>query len=365
MPASSAMRILILGGTRFLGRYLIGEALARGHAVTLLNRGRTHPELFPEVERLLGDRGGDLSALAGRSWDAAIDTSGYFPRDVAASAAALRGAVGRYLFVSTLNVYADLSQPDVGEEAPRVEPAEGEEVPADDPGAYGLQKALCEGALAAALPGRTLVVRPGVLVGPHDLSERLAYWIERVARGGEVLAPGRPDRRIQCLHAGDLAAWLVRLAEAGRTGVFNAAGPAAPLTLAGLLDACRKATGGDARFTWVEENFLTGQVEPWTELPFWLPESVPGTLDLTRALAAGLETRPIEEVVADTWAWLSSRESRWPADGRGSADRPVEVGLEAGKEAELLRRWHASREPEGPSLGRTSGAADAGERDPG
>jgi 2'-hydroxyisoflavone reductase len=349
MPASPIMRILILGGTRFLGRYLVEQALGRGHSVTLFNRGRTHPELFPEAERLLGDRSGDLSALAGHRWDAAIDTSGYFERDVAASAELLRDAVERYLFVSTLNVYAGLEQADVREDAPLAEPEEGAALPPDDPAAYGLQKALCERALEAVFPGRTLVVRPGVLVGPHDLSERLAYWIERVAQGGEVLAPGRPDRRVQCLHAADLARWLVRAAEEGAAGAFNAAGPAVPLAMVELLAACRQATGSDARFTWVDEEFLLAEgVEPWSELPFWLPESLPGTLDISKALAAGLEPRPIGEVVADTWSWLAARRSAWPAGSQWSNGRTVEVGLGADREAALLGRWQASREPGAP-----------------
>lgn len=328
------MRILVLGGTLFLGRYLVERALAGGHEVTLFNRGKTNPELFPEIEKLVGDRRSDLSALASRRFDAVLDTSGYLPREVEATAALLGDGLRSYAFVSTFNVYADLHQPGLDESAALadVEPFRG-----GDEG-YGPQKLLCEQALEAALPGRVLIARSGVLAGVHDYSRRLAYWVERIAAGGEVLAPGRPGRAVQCLDAGDLADWLVGSLEAGRTGIYNVAGPARELTMGGLLAACHAAVGGDATFTWVDEEFLLERgVAPWTELPFWLPEEVGGTLDIRKALAAGLACRPLAETAAAIHRHLAA--AVWPAEALWSGGNRTRVGLDPDKERALLAAW--------------------------
>jgi 2'-hydroxyisoflavone reductase len=329
------MKLLILGGTVFLGRHLVDAGLARGHAVTLFNRGQHNAELYPEVEKLRGDRDGGLDVLRGRRWDVVIDTCGYVPRVVRASAELLSGAVERYVFISSISVYPSFRRPGLDETAPvgtlgdpSVEEVTGE--------TYGPLKALCEQAAEAALPGRALVIRPGLIVGPHDPTDRFTYWPVRVARGGEVLAPGQPGRHTQFVDARDLAEWTVRMVEGGRTGTFNATGPAEPLVFGELLDACRAASGG-ARITWVDEAFLAEhEVGPWIELPLWVPESDADTLgfsdvSVARALDAGLSFRPLADTVRDTLAWAMELPS----------DRAWRAGLKPEREAELLTAWHA------------------------
>jgi 2'-hydroxyisoflavone reductase len=336
-PASHPLRLLILGGTRFVGRHLAAAALARGHAVTLVHRGQTNPGLFPEAEHLLGDRGGDLSFLSGRRWDAAVDVNGYVPRLVRASAARLAGAVERYVFISTVSAYAGLSAAGATEEAPLAQPPskqaeQTEEVTGET---YGWLKALCEREAAAAFPGRTLIVRPGLLVGPEDHTGRFAYWPWRFARGGEILAPDAPGSAVQLLDARDLGEWIVRQVESGATGVYNATGPESPLTLGGILSTVREIANPTAAITWVDPDFLLARgVAPWSELPLWLPgESGFNRVDNRRARAAGLTFRPLAETVRDTLRWLQ---------GLGgillvSADRSPQLTPE--RESELLREW--------------------------
>ena len=338
------MKILILGGTAFLGRHLAAAALARGHEVTLFNRGRTRPHLFPEVERLQGDRTRDLTALSGGTWEAVIDTSGYTPATVRRSAAALAEAAAHYTFVSSVSAYAEFPLSGIDERAPvrsltAEELAEGERLAAGGAGAapsfgpsYGGLKALCEQAAEDAMPGRVLCVRPGLIVGPYDYSDRFTYWVRRVARGGEVLAPGRPDRQMRWIDARDLARWLVRMAEARRTGVYNATGSAEGVTMEQLLTQCRAAAGSDASFTWVDDQFLIEQeVGAWIELPLWLPEEYNGFFEIQndRAVAAGLTFRPLAATVADTLAWdrVRTSEPTW------------ETGLDPAVERRLLRRY--------------------------
>ncbi|HSN78100.1 MAG TPA: SDR family oxidoreductase [Anaerolineae bacterium] len=332
------MNLLILGGTVFLGRHLVDAALAAGHQVTLFNRGQHGAELFPQVERLRGDRDGGLAALAGRRWDAVIDTCGYVPRLVRASAELLAGSVAHYTFVSSISVYRDLDQAPVDENSPvgvladeSVEEITGE--------TYGPLKALCEHAAEAAMPGRVLHVRPGLIAGPHDPTDRFTYWVWRVAQGGAVLAPGRPQRRVELIDGRDLADWILRMVEARRIGVFNATGPEHELLMGDMLAACRLAIGSDARFIWVDEAFLLANgVTPWSELPLWLPEADNAVMaaDCRRALAAGLAFRPLTETVQDTLAWLRA--------GRASADgdlRQIQLraGMTLAREGELLSAW--------------------------
>ncbi len=336
------MRLLILGGTLYLGRHVVESALAHGHQVTLFNRGRTGPELFPGVECLRGDRDGDLTALSGRRWDAAIDTSGYLPRQVDASATLLAGALERYCFVSSISVYADSAHAGLSEgDAVQTLPAGAPEVL--DGASYGALKAMCETALEGRLPGRALIVRPGLIVGPHDATDRSAYWPRRLARGGEVLAPGRPGRPVQLIDARDLADWIVRLCEAGAVGTLNATGPAARLTMAAYLEACREVGGTDARFTWVDESFLLERdVAPYTELPLWVPDMARafGSVSTARAQAAGLTFRPLARTLADTLAWDRSL----PAGPRVSRTLvPMPPGLAAERERALLDAWHDPR----------------------
>jgi len=317
------VRLLLLGGPRFLGRALADAALERGHELTFFNRGRTSPELYPEVERIVGDRLVDVSALAERDWDAVVDTCGYLPDTVRASAEALAGS-GRYCFVSSVSVYADLSER--RDESGAV--AELGELPRDEVTneSYGALKALCEDAVRETFGDRALVVRPGLIVGPHDPTGRFTYWPHRVARGGDVLAPGPPGRRSQVIDVRDLAGWIVSLAERGGSGTFNATHPG--IEWGTLLDTCRAVAGSDARVTWVTDAFLAEQdVGEWMELPLWLADpafAAADDVDVSRALAAGLSFRPLEDTVRGTL------DDAGPVDG---------VGLAPEREAALLAAW--------------------------
>ncbi len=324
------MDLLILGGTRFLGRHLVEAALERGHRVTLFNRGKSNSGLFPEIEELRGERGGDLSALPGRSWDAVIDTSGYLPREVRASAGLLAGSAGHYTFVSSISVYEDFSRIGLDEGAPVLTPPDPEPEELDLE-LYGGLKAGCEREVEAAMPGRTLVVRPGMIVGPHDYTNRFPYWCRRVAEGGEVLAPGDPEQQVQLIDARDLAGWILRMAEDQKTGVYNATGPDRRLTMRGMLEGIREATGSDARFAWASEKFLLeAGVEPWEEMPFWIPKEMAGILavDVDRAVGAGLAFRPLAETVSDTLG----------ANG-GRLEAGFDAGISRERERGLLRAW--------------------------
>jgi 2'-hydroxyisoflavone reductase len=324
------MRLLVLGGTVFLGRHIVAAATERGHELTLFNRGQSDPRPVDGVEQIHGDRAHDLGRLAGRRWDAVFDTSGFLPRAVRASADLLAGAVDRYTFVSSISAYGALPRPGLDEDAPLAPPPPPD---ADDVLRYYSElKAACEAEVQSAMPGRTLVVRPGLIVGPHDPTDRFTYWVRRLAEGGRVLVPDAPDQPVQWIDARDLADWMVRMAEDGATGVFNATGPAEPLTFGSMLERIRGATGGAAELVAVEEERLTEDgVEPWQELPLWL--DLPRQPDdrgmlavaIGRALAAGLTFRSLEQTVADTLAWAGDR------DG-GAAGLPRE------REAELLAR---------------------------
>ncbi len=329
------MRLLILGGTVFVGRHLVEAALAAGHGVTLFNRGRHDPDLFPGVEKLRGDRDGDLRALEDGRWDAVVDTCGYVPRVVGQSAKLLADRVDHYTFISSISVYEDFSQPGITEDAPvgmladpTVEEVTGE--------TYGPLKALCEEAAAAAMPGQVLAIRPGLIVGPHDPTDRFTYWPVRVARGGPVLAPGGPDHPVQFVDVRDLAAWTLALIERRATGIYNATGPAEPFTLGELLERCRRVTDSDATFVWADEAFLTArELQPFTELPLWTPAAVQGIeqVDCRKAMAAGLTFRPTDAILADTLAWYQA------ARGDG-----LRAGLDAAREAALIGEVGASME---------------------
>lgn len=330
------MRLLIIGGTVFLGRHIVEAALARGHEVTLFNRGQHNPELFPQAEKLRGDRDGNLSALEGRTWDAVIDTSGYVPRVVRQSAELLADRVGQYTFISTLSVYPDDVPPNTAENGPLVS-MEDETVEEITGETYGPLKVLCERAVQEALTDRALIIRPGLIVGPNDPTDRFTYWPVRVARGGKVLAPGRPEREVQFIDVRDLAEWIIRLVESGTTGVFNANGPDRPLSMEGLLTACREASGSDAEFVWVSEGFLqANEVGAWMEMPLWIPEEdAPGffKFDVSKAIASGLTFRPVIETCRDTVAWEQTR----PADHQWRA------GMDPKKEQELLAKTTAAQ----------------------
>jgi 2'-hydroxyisoflavone reductase len=330
------MRLLILGGTVFLGRALVEAALAHGHSVTLFNRGQHGPELFPGVEKLRGDRDGGLDALRGRRWDAAIDTSGYIPRLVRASASLLADAVEHYTFISSISVYPEFRHAGMDESAPvgTLPDPSTEQVTGET---YGPLKALCEQAAEQSIPGRVLQIRPGLIVGPHDPTDRFTYWPCRVARGGAILAPGHPGWPTQFIDVRDLAEWTLAMVEGRQVGVYNATGPREPLPFGELLDACRAASPTDARFTWVDEAFLARhEVGPWIELPLWIPDSDPDMAGFARvscakAIAAGLAFRDLASTIRDTLVWAHSR----------PGDYTWRAGLTPAREAELLEQWRA------------------------
>ena len=312
------MRILILGGTKFLGRAVAEDALERGHELTLFNRGETDPALFPEAEQLRGNRRSDLSALAGRTWDAVIDTSGYVPAEVRASAELLRES-SRYVFVSSVSAYADFSKgPTEGSPVAELNGLPADEV-ASDYSNYGPLKALCEAEVEQVFGERATIVRPGLIVGPHDPTGRFTYWAHRLERGGEILAPGPQDRHAQFVDVRDLATWLLDAVEHELSGRFNATneGVAWGALLAG------------ANVTWVTDDFLRAQeVGEWMELPLWLADPAwigMHEVDVTRAVTAGLRFRPVEETLA----------------GAATAPAVEGVGLTPEREAGLLEAWRA------------------------
>jgi 2'-hydroxyisoflavone reductase len=319
------MRILVLGGTQFLGRHTVDVALAHGHEVTTFNRGLTRPELFPDVEKLHGDRDGDLAALAGRDFDAVVDTSGFVPRVVRQTIDAL-GDVGHYTFVSSISVYGEVPTPPT-ESSPV---AELDEPTEDRQEAYGPLKADCEDVVRERFPD-AFVPRPGLIVGPWDPTGRFTYWPERIADGGRVLAPAPPEADAQVIDVRDLAGWIVRAAEDGLGGTYNAVDRR--VTRATLLETCRAVAGSDAELVWVEPDFLVAEeVGEWMELPLWLvsPEFAGMlSIDPSAAFAAGLETRPLEETVQATLQWVRS--------GEAPTDPPA--GLARDKERQVLDRW--------------------------
>lgn len=320
------MHLLILGGTVFVGRHIVEAALAAGHRVTLFHRGLHGADLHPQAERLHGDRDADLSVLRGRRFDAVIDTCGYRPEQLLAVVDALGAdAIPHYVFISSISAYRGFAPGRAYDEtAPLAEGHEG----------YGALKARCEAAIEAALPGRVARVRPGLIVGPHDPTGRFTYWPQRLRRGGEVLAPGRPERPVQWIDARDLAAWCVLVAERGLTGPFNAVGPSH--TMQALLATCQAVAERPSTLHWVDDAaLLAAGLAPWTDLPLWLPEADPefgGMLlaDGRRAAAAGLRARPMQDTVRDTLAWV---------EGEGAGLIPSVATLDPAREAQRLAAW--------------------------
>jgi 2'-hydroxyisoflavone reductase len=321
------MKLLVIGGTRFVGRHFVEAAMERGHEITLFHRGVSNADLFPEVEKIHGDREHDLDKLKGRRWDAALDTCGYVPRIVRLSAEALKDAVDHYTFISSISVYED-PVPAGGDEDVPLKTMEDETIEEVMP-YYGALKVLCERAAETVMPDRVLNVRPGMIVGPHDPTDRFTYWVVRASKGGEVLTPGNPDRQVQMIDGRDFGAWLVRMIEGKQIGFFNATGPAGKLTWAEWMAICKAVAGGDAGFTWVSDQFLEEHEASEQELPFWVPEPYDGifAVSIQRARDAGLTFRPLEEIVRDTLAWFNMQ------------DRPLKGGLSPEREAELLTAW--------------------------
>jgi 2'-hydroxyisoflavone reductase len=334
------LRILILGGTGFTGPYQVRYALSRGHQVTTFNRGKTHPgELPKEVEQLIGDRNGKLDALKGRRWDVAIDNPTTLPAWVRDVAQILKGNVERYVFISTISVYADTSK-GVDETAP-IAKYDGpdpyketlEAMKASGYKTYGPLKALSEKEAEKWFPGKTLIIRPGLIVGPRDETDRFTYWPVRIDRGGEVLAPGKSSDSVQFIDARDLAEWTIRMVENRETGIYNATGPAKPLVIGGMLDQIKGAFNSDATFTWVPADFLEQQkVEAWSDMPVWTgDESGMARTSIARALAKGLTFRPLAETARDTLEWFKSQ----PQDRQSK----LRAGLTPEREVEVLAQW--------------------------
>jgi 2'-hydroxyisoflavone reductase len=317
------VNLLVLGGTRFLGRHLVQAALERGDRVTLFNRGRTNPDLFPEAEKLRGDRTSDVSALREGCWDAVVDVATYLPRVVRLSVDALRDRIERYVYVSSVSVYADQSVPPV-EGAAVSELADPDDESVES---YGALKAACERIVHEAFGERALLVRPGLIVGPHDSTDRFTWWPRRIGAGGRVLGPGDPEDRVQFIDARDLADWMLRATDAGLGGVFNATGE--PMAFTAFLEECRRVTGSDAELVWVpSDRLLAAGLEEWMGVPLWIASPGWGAanrVDVSKALAAGLTFRPLEETIPDTLDWDAVRE--WPR---------AEIGISLELEQELL-----------------------------
>jgi 2'-hydroxyisoflavone reductase len=337
--------LLILGGTRFLGPEVVDAAKKSGWRISLFNRGKSNPGLFPDLEHLAGDRNGDLKSLEGRSWDAVVDTSGYFPRQVKDSATLLAPRVAQYVYISSISVFSDMSKPGVDETGP-VAILKDPTVEKIDENTYGGLKALCEKAAEAAMPGRVTNVRPGLIVGPNDGTDRFTYWPVRVAKGGEVLGPNRPEDAVQFIDVRDLGTWIVKCLDTHTFGVFNATGN--PLPVGTLLETCRATGGSDAKFTWVDASFLEAQkVSAWSDLPCWLPptgEDAGGNkVGNARAVGKGLTFRPLEDTCRDTLAWWKTL----PADRQAK----LKAGLTAERETAVLSAWREAQAKKAPKAG--------------
>ena len=335
-PQQTKLKVLVLGGTNFIGPHTVEALLARGHTVTLFNRGKTHAELFPQLEKLHGDRDGHLEALAGRKWDVVIDPSGFVPRIVRASAELLAPNIGHYVFISSISVFPEgATKVGMNEDDAVAQMPPGQEKSEDVPKFYGALKSECEKTVAEVLPGRATTVRPGLIVGPGDPTDRFTYWPVRVARGGEVLAPGSGSDPVQFIDARDLAKFLVTVVEDKLMGTFNATGPAQKLTIRELLEACKRGSQSDARFVWVDSKFLEDEkVSAWSDLPVWAgsgPDNAFAQIDCRRAIAKGLTFRPAEETARDTLSWWRTLPEERRAKQR--------TGLTAERETAVLEAW--------------------------
>jgi 2'-hydroxyisoflavone reductase len=337
------LRLLILGGTGFIGPYQVRYAVERGHRVTVFNRGRQQAGLPKSVVHLQGDRNDDLSALERGEWDVVIDNPTTLPFWVRDAASLLKGRAGQYIFISTISVYADLSEPGTDETA-ALAPYTGADPMAEtmdslraDMTLYGPLKALSEREAEKWFPGRTTIIRPGLIVGPGDPTDRFTYWPVRVSRGGDVLAPGSPGDPVQVIDARDLAEWTIRMAEANVTGVYNATGPAPPMGIGAMLESMRPLASDPVTFTFANAGFLESQgVGPWMDMPTWVPPkgSMGGMsrVSIARAVNQGLTFRPIEDTAHDTLAWFRSL----PAERQST----LRAGITTDREAAVLTAWH-------------------------
>lgn len=336
------MKVLILGGTRFLGKALAEEGLNRGHDITLFNRGN-NKEAFSEVEQLVGDRDGDVSQLKNRKWDAVMDTCGFAPNQINKIAAVLGDSIEHYTYISSISVYKDWIPLNLTEDyhlqsMPQNRLKDVEEGRISPYEYYGALKVLCEAEAEKHWPGRVLHIRAGQLVGPFDYTDRLPYWVQRVSEGGYIVVPGRPDRPIQLIDVKDIATWGFNMAENSKAGKYNLTGPDYELTMEELLNTCKSVTNSNAKFVWTDEQFvLDHQIQPWTEMPLWIPEHFPldgedkpwhMCISVKKAIENGLSFRPLEDTIYDVYQWEKGRQ-----------DSGRKAGISREKEQELLDAW--------------------------
>ncbi len=335
----SKLNILVLGGTGFLGPHTVQAAIDRGHTVTLFNRGKTNPELFSDLEKIKGDRNtDDIKKLAGRKWDAVIDTSAYYPRSVNMAMEVLKENVGQYLFVSTISVYADWSKVNMDETSNvgTIEDQTTEEITGQS---YGPLKALCEQAAEKHMPGKVSNIRPGLIVGPRDKTDRFTYWPVRIKKGGKILAPGSGSDFIQYIDVRDLGEWMVHCLEKNIVGIYNAQSNGADITIKQLLDTCVRVLNPKAELVWVATDFLEKhEVAAWQEMPTWIPPkdeyAGSGTMSSKKAYANGLKERKMETVIKDCYQWFASLPQERQAK--------VRAGISSEKEAKVLKAWSDS-----------------------
>lgn len=340
------MKILIIGGTKFLGRHLLDAALRNNHEVTLFNRGKKYADKeIPQTEEIHGDRNFDLEKLVGRKFDAVIDTCGYLPQTVKKSAEFLKDKVKQYVFISSGSVYTYGMKAgyDENTETAKLSETEREKFENFDltqelngivlGESYGALKRLCEEAAEKAMPNRVLSVRAGMIVGAFDWTDRFGYWVMRVFRGGEILAPGTPENPVQLIDARDLSEWIIKMIENDENGIYNATGKPFDLTFGKMLDEIKNASGSDAEFVWASEDFLKDEnVAPWSEMPFYLSESDDEiknflTMNVDKALSKNLSFRPLNSTVRETFDW------------RKTIDEKLKAGISAERERELLQKW--------------------------
>ena len=336
-----AKKILVLGGTGYIGPHLVENMLSRGHTVTLFNRGQTKPGLFPNVEKLIGDRNtpDGHAALKGRKWDVVYDIPTGTPKWIVDAAAVLKGNVSQYVYVSSTAAYKDFTASYPDENSPEQIPA-----PIDGPDAakaeYGPRKVRCEMLVRDAYGSGATIIRPGLIVGPGDLTDRFTYWPVRIERGGEIMAPGKLDDPAQWIDVRDLTEWMVRLGESGTGGTFNAVGPRTKCGIGELLYGVKACFSNDAHFTWVPQEFLAkNRVRSWAEMPVWSYTGAStvafSTSVIEKAKAAGLTFRTLEDTVRSAMAWYHSR----PADEQ----EKLRAGISPEREVEVLKLWHAEQ----------------------
>ncbi|MEM9954789.1 MAG: NAD-dependent epimerase/dehydratase family protein [Chloroflexota bacterium] len=328
------MKILVIGGTRFFGRAFTELALSKGHDVTVFHRGQSDSEHFDGATRIIGDRNTDLEKLGDDSWDAVLDTCGFTPNQVTETATYLKDKVKHYVFISSISVYTESEKMNRNEDADLLDHPEGEPTDELKMENYGSLKVLCEQAAEAIMPNQVTQIRPGLIVGPYDASNRFTYWVTRVAKGGDVLVPGDGSRLSQVIDARDLAAFTLKVIEDKNIGIFHVAGPQEPHTVKSVVETVKRVTDSDANFIYVDEDFLTdNEVRPWMELPLWIPSATGDSMmnvDISRALDAGLTLRPLEETIQDTLDWyreIDGDSQEWAA------------GMKPEREADLLEKW--------------------------